>query len=199
MEVGLHNCQSESVSAQVAAYLDGQLEITAASQFEEHIKACRPCSAELNAQRQFLCELDSVLSSPEELPIPKDFARVVSARAESDMRGVRTEGEGRRALLACLALGITAFALLGVTASESVLISVRLLGNKVMDIVTLLWSTLHDAFIGLMIVSRVVVQVFQPHSMITSLIALIALAFGLVSLSHLIVSYHRRRQTRLFE
>lgn len=199
MKVGVHNCEGESVSTQVAAYLDGQLELTALTQFEQHVKACRPCRTELNAQRQFLCELDSVLSSPNELPIPKDFARLVSARAESDMRGVRTGGERSRALLACLALGIAAFALLGVSASESVLVRARLLGNKVMDIVTLLWSTLHDAFIGLMLVSRVVVQVFQPHSMITSLIALAVLALALVSLSHLIISYHRRNQTRLFE
>ena len=199
MEVGVHNCQRESVSAQVAAYLDGQLEITAATQFEEHVSACRPCNAELNAQRQFLCELDSFLASPKELPIPKDFALVVSARAKSDMRGLRTDGERRRALVACLALGITAFGLLGVSASESVLVRTRLFGNKVMDSVTLLWSTLHDAFMGLMLVSRVVVQVFQPASMMTSLIALVALAVALVSLSHLIISYHRRSQTRLFE
>ncbi|MDQ3474452.1 MAG: zf-HC2 domain-containing protein, partial [Acidobacteriota bacterium] len=77
MEFRNYTCQGEHISAHVAAYLDGQLDI-AIDQFEAHVAACQPCRAELNAQRQFLCELDSVLSTPRELSIPKDFARIVS-------------------------------------------------------------------------------------------------------------------------
>lgn len=199
METSNQNCQAESVAIQVAAYLDGQLERPALTQFEAHLETCRHCRAELNVQRQFLCELESALSPFEELPIPENFARIVSTRAESDMRGVRRTGERRRALLVCVALAATAFALLGAAAGNTILISVRLLLKNVLGVLGLLWTALHDAFVGLSIVSRVMARMFLPQSHITSLAALILLAIAVVSLSHLIVSYHRRRQMRLFE
>lgn len=199
MEISKYTCQDEHISANVSAYLDGQLDIAAVDQFEAHVKGCQPCRAELNSQRQFLCELDSILSTPKELSIPKDFARIVSARAESDMRGVRTGGERRRALLVCLALGFASFVLLGATAGTSLLVSAALLTNKVLGVLSLLWTTLHDAVVGLTIVSRVVVRMFLPESPLTNLAALVVLVLAVASLSHLIISYHRRGQMRLSE
>jgi anti-sigma factor RsiW len=199
MEISKYTCQGEHIPANVAAYLDGQLDIAAIEQFEAHVAACQPCRAELNAQRQFLCELDSVLSTSKELSIPKDFARIVSARAESDMRGVRTGGERRRALLVCLALGLAAFVLLGATAGNSLLVRAALLTNKVLGVLSLLWTTLHDAVIGMTIVSRVIVRMFLPVSPLTNLAALLVLVLAVASLSHLIISYHRRGQMRFSE
>ena len=199
MEFSSNNCQTETVVLQIGAYLDGQLDTPALTQFEAHLESCHTCRTELNSQRQFLCELDSALSTPGELELPPNFARVVSARAASDMSGVRSGGERRRALLVCLALAITAFTLLGATSGRSVLLSFRMVLSKVMGILTFVWSTLHDAFVGLTIVLRVVVRVFQPQSTITSVLALMVLALAVVSLSQLIISYHRRSQMRLFE
>ena len=199
METSKDNCQGGHNPAHVAAYLDGQLEQTATCQFEAHVKACASCRGELNAQRQFLCELDSVLSAPKELSIPKDFARIVSARAESDMRGVRTGGERRRALLVCLALGLTAFVLLGAAAGTSILASAGSVANKVLGVLGLLGTTLHDAFIGITIISRVLVRMFLPESPLTTFAALAVLVLAVASLSHLIINYHRRGQVRLFE
>lgn len=194
MEISIHHCQDE-VAAHVAAYLDGQLDVSAITQFEAHVERCEPCRIELNAQRQFLCTLDSTLSGPQQLPIPKDFARIVSARAESDMRGVRHSGERRLALLVSIALGVTALALLGATAENSLLLRARSLINKVFGVASLLWTALHDAFVGLSVISRMVL----PQSPLTSLAALVVLAFAVASLSHLIISYHRRDQIRLSE
>ena len=81
MDISKHICQGGDIPSRVASYLDGQLDFAAISHFETHLKACEPCRTELNAQRQFLCELDSALATPNELFIPKDFARIVSARA----------------------------------------------------------------------------------------------------------------------
>jgi len=199
MDFSTNHCQSESSVSQIAAYLDGQLELPAQLQFETHIEACRTCRTELSLQRQFLCELDSALSTPNELELPPNFARVVSARAASDMRGVRSGGERRRAVVVCLSLAIIAFTLLGAASGRSVLLSVRVLASKVLGILTFVWSTLHDAFVGLTIISRVVVRVFQPQSTVISVLAFGLLVLAVVSLSQLITSYHRRNQLRLFE
>ena len=77
----------------IAAYLDGELDASAVALFEQHLLECRVCNAELNAQRLFMCELDSTLTLAPDLPVPSNFAQIVAARAESDMSGVR---DGRR-------------------------------------------------------------------------------------------------------
>jgi hypothetical protein len=195
METSHHNCQLEKI----AAYLDDQLEPSACSQFEAHIEVCSMCRGELNSQRQFLCELDSVLANSRELPMPDNFARIVSARAESDMRGLRERPERRRALLFSLILAVVAFALLGVTAGKSFFINGRVLANKVWVVLSLLGTALHDAFIGLSIILRVLSRMFLLDSPVGNLLAALLLLLAIASLSHLIVSYHRRNQIRLFE
>lgn len=199
MELKNHNCQEQAVANDVAAYLDGQFEAAQVVEFEAHLENCAACREELNAQRQFLCALDSSFSHTEQLPIPKDFARIVAARAESDMSRVRQTAERRRALLVCLTLGVTAFALLGATTDTALLLNGRALANKVFGVLSLLWTTLRDAYTGLSIVSRVVAQLLLPQSPVMSFAALILLALAIASLSHLIIKYHRRSQMRLFD
>ena len=110
-----HQCQRE----QIAAYLDGELDVLAGSLFEEHLQECHVCDSELNAQRIFVCELDSALAQAPNLPLPQNFAQIVATRAESDMRGVRDGVEHKRALRFCLILALTSFALLGAATSKA--------------------------------------------------------------------------------
>ncbi|MBV9211845.1 MAG: zf-HC2 domain-containing protein, partial [Acidobacteria bacterium] len=94
-------CRSE----EIAAYLDGELDARAVEIFEEHLKACRDCSQELQDQRRLLCALDFALSEHEPaLALPQNFAEVVATNAESDMSGVRLRSEHRRALRWCIGL-----------------------------------------------------------------------------------------------
>src|SRR5436189_3533035 len=113
MNTQQRDCHSEHI----AAYLDGELPDAPQLLFEAHIKECSDCSAELLEQRRLLCALDSALSRGPNLPLPKNFARIVAARAESDMSGVRERREHGRALRLCLMLASGAFALLGVATS----------------------------------------------------------------------------------
>lgn len=92
------NCHAE----QIAAYLDDDLDSGACAALEEHFQGCQSCVAELNAQRLFLCELDATLGSASDLPIPWNFAQIVAAHAESDIRGVRDRLDSKRALRFCL-------------------------------------------------------------------------------------------------
>src|SRR6267142_439926 len=105
------NTQRECQIEQIAAYLDGELDDALGSRFEAHIRECSTCGAELIEQRRLLCALDSVLSRGSELPLPTNFARIVAARAESDMSGVRERCEHGRALRLCLILAAASFAL----------------------------------------------------------------------------------------
>jgi predicted anti-sigma-YlaC factor YlaD len=189
-----HECHRE----QTAAYLDGDLDVLSGALFEDHVQGCPVCSAELNAQRLFICELDSALAQIPNLPLPQNFAQIVATRAESDMRGVRDGIEHRRALRFCLILALAAFALLGGAVSKALYFSGWEIVNKALGAFGLLWSTLHDAAVGLTVISRVLSGGLIPESSFAGLAALF-LALAVVLLSLLISNYHRNHEIRLFE
>src|SRR6267142_3856791 len=107
-------------SSVIAAYIDGELEEGPRILFEEHVEGCSPCRAELQAHRLFMCELDAVMAQRMDLEVPANFSSVVAARAESDMSGVRSFAERRKALSFCLILALLAFALLSTSARDSI-------------------------------------------------------------------------------
>ncbi|CAN5778570.1 MAG: hypothetical protein H0T77_15135 [Pyrinomonadaceae bacterium] len=194
MNNGNQLCQEE----QIAAYLDGELDAFAGALFEQHFLECRLCNAELNAQRLFLRELDAALTLAPDLPVPSNFAQIVAARAESDMSGVRDGGEHKRALRFCVILALASFALLGAAASKAVVFSGRTVANQIFGLFGLLWTTLADAVMGLTVISRVISGGLIAESPFAGLAALL-LALGVVLLSILISSYHKRHEMLLSE
>lgn len=83
----------------VAAYLDGEMETRAELEFESHFAACSSCRASLAAQRQVLCSLAATFGAEREMPLPKDFARIVTAHAQNDMGGVRRAASFNRQVM----------------------------------------------------------------------------------------------------
>ena len=71
-----------------------------------------------------------------EIPVPRDFSRMVAARATSDMRGVRTRSENRKALTICVVLALVGFALLGAAARNTVFMVVERFVGTVFSLVS---------------------------------------------------------------
>ena len=182
-------CQSD----QIAAYLDGELDEVISGLLEGHRKQCATCSAELSEQRLLLCTLDSTFSRGSSLPLPNDFARMVAARAESDMSGVRDRREHKLALRLCVGLAVAAFALLGVASSKVLLTFARRMVDHVAGVFDLGWTTVYDAVAGLTIISRMLSRGFIPASLLAGFIAFLLFGLALLLLSRLITNYHRTR------
>jgi anti-sigma factor RsiW len=182
-------CETEKI----AAFIDGDLDSSEHAALEEHFNHCRNCSSELQAQRVFMCELDSALSGAHELAVPANFARVVAVRAASDMRGVRDRKEHTRALQFCIILGLAAFALLGLTSSKALILNAQALANKTVGILGLFGKAVYDAAAGFTVISRVLSGGLIADSRLAGLIALVVVALAIVLLSVLISRYHRTR------
>lgn len=182
-------CETEKI----AAFIDGDLDPAEHAAFEEHISNCSSCTEELQAQRLFMCELDSALAGAAELAVPANFARVVAVHAESDMRGVRDRKEHTRALQFCIILGLAAFALLGVTSSKAVIVSVQALASKTVGIFGLFGKAVYNAVSGFTVVSRVLSGGLIADSRVAGLTALVVVALAVGLLSLLISRYHRTR------
>ena len=67
-----------------AAYLDGELEPSAAAEFDAHARGCAACASALLEQRRLLCLLDSAFDDTFEkrVALPEGFTRQLKARAE---------------------------------------------------------------------------------------------------------------------
>lgn len=186
-----HGCQSEDI----AAYLDGELDVSAALLFERHLKECAPCVAELQEQQRLLWTLDFALGGrqADDIELPVNFSQVVAAHAQSDLSSLRSErAERGRALRLCLALGVASFALLGGAAvSESVLKPLSLLIRHAGTILAFFGRALYNLGAGLAVIARAVGghTVFESNSL--AVLTFLLLAVALFLLPRLIGSYHR--------
>jgi anti-sigma factor RsiW len=185
-------CETENI----AAYIEGDLDPALHAALEEHFKECAHCVSELQAQRLFMCELDSALASPFDLAVPPNFAQVVAVHATSDMRGVRDSAEHARALRFCIILGLAAFALLGFASGKAVILSVRSFAGKVFGVLSFSAEAIFNAAAGFTVISRVVSRGLIADSLFASVAGLVLVVLAIVLLSRLLARYHR---TRLME
>ena len=148
----------------------------------------------MRAHRVFVCELDAVLAGKVEIPVPDDFSKVIAVRARSDMRGVRSRAEHRKAFAICLVLALTGFGLLGATAREDVLAVAGRFITAVISIGSFASELVYDAVAGLVVISRVLGHKIVVGSGSLGLL-LIVLAVAVFILSRLLSDYHRTGAT----
>ena len=185
-------CKSE----EIAAFLDGELDAAARTEFEQHIKECASCREQLREQRRLLCTLDFALGNDRALPaLPGNFASIVAAHAQSDMSGVRAPSEHKCALWLCLMLAAASALLIGAAAlSESVITPLRAITKPLAMMIGFFWHTIYNAGTGVVVISRVSGHlIFESRPL--GIIGFLLLVTALALLPRLIISYHRARIT----
>ena len=178
----------------IAAYVDGELSEVTTAIFEQHIEDCVECRAELRAHRLFVCELDAVMTDKVEIPVPDNFSKVIAVRASSDLRGVRSRAEHRKAIVICVILALTGFGLLGATARDSVFVLIGKFLTSVFSLAGFVWSLVYDAVAGVVVISRVLGRKLIVESGSFGVVLLV-LAVAILILSRLISNYHRTGAT----
>ena len=177
----------------IAAYIDGELDSAHRILVERHFEDCDDCRGELQAHRLFVCELDSVLTHAE-VAVPPDFSRVVAARATSDMRGIRSASENKKALLFCIVLAVTALGLLSDTSRVAALKTAREVARTLGSTISVLWTAFYDMVASVTVISRVVSRKLIVESNSLGLL-LVLFALAIFLLSRMIVHYHRTGAT----
>jgi len=182
--------QQACESTLIAAYIDGELDEHEARLVEAHLGECEECREELRMHQQFICELDAALTQRDHVAVPANFSRMVAARAVSDMSGVRSRAEHRKALLFTVVLAITSFALLGSSTSQFVIGVAQRAVGKVWALIGLFWSTSYDVLASLAVIGRVITRRFvvEPRKVGVMLVLLTVAVF---LLSRLLAKYHR--------
>lgn len=178
----------------IPPYLEGELDQATTELLEEHLRGCELCRIELRAHQLFMCELDAALTQPGDLDVPANFSHLVAVRAVSDMRGVRSASEHKKALAFCLALALISFALLGATARDYTVRFARKLVGSVWGLAEFLWNAAYDTVASLTVVSKALSRKFVIESG-SLILVLVVLAAGGFLLSRLISNYHRSGAT----
>lgn len=188
--VNQHYCDQSLI----AAYIDGELDVDSRLSLEQHVEHCRNCHSELQAHRLFICELDSVLTQPGVVDVPQDFSRMVAARAASDMSGLRSASENKKALAFCMILAVTALALTTGASRNAALAPARQIAGKVVSTLGVLWTAFYDIVASVAVIFRVLNRKLIVES--NSLgILLVLLALAILLLSRMISRYHRTGAT----
>jgi putative zinc finger protein len=182
---------SQCLVEEVAAYVDGELDDHARDSFELHIAGCGECAGELLKQRQLLCTLDAAFQQEHEVDLPRNFAQVVAAHAETDMRGMRDGAERRQALRVSAVLALASFALLGAASGESVWGPARNIARYVQIFINFFWDAIYQAGAGLAIILRILTRSFVFESRLLGFLILLLFGTALALLPHLIARYHR--------
>jgi anti-sigma factor RsiW len=177
-----------------ASYVDGELDEDLTILFEQHLESCARCRAELQAHRLFVCELDAALNDNVEIPVPANFSKMVAARATTDMRGVRTRPEHRKALGICMILALGGFALLGASAREAMFAIGEKFVAAAVSIGEFLSSVVYDAGAAVAVVFGVLSRklIVESGSLVPVLVLLVV---AILILSRLISNYHRTGAT----
>ncbi|MDT4967525.1 MAG: hypothetical protein QOJ64_2262 [Acidobacteriota bacterium] len=179
---------------EIIAYLDGELNQRSIAFLEHHLVTCDRCTVEYRLQQRLVAELENALIAGAGVELPRNFAQVVAARAQSDLRGVREPRERRRAFGLCGVLLILSVALLGgAAASESVLAPARLIWRSAAALFSFLGHALYSAGAGMAVLSRGVGSHLFFESWPFGLLIIVLFASALIMLRRLIVEYHRTR------
>ena len=150
----------ECPSTEIAAYIDGELNIVDENELEKHIASCRKCSDELNHQKQFLCTLSLSLRQERDLDLPPNFAKLIVANAESTVSGLRRPRERFNALFICTGLMLFVLFALGTEISKF-FGSVSLFFEQVVAIGGLFGRFAYSFFLGLSIILRSLASQFR--------------------------------------
>ena len=177
----------------IAAYIDGELEAEQRLGVDRHLDDCGHCREELRAHRMFVCELDAVLTQSE-VAVPTDFSRRVAARATSDLRGIRSASENKKALAFCVVLALAALALLSDTSRIAAIRTTRGLIRTIVGTVGVLLSAFYDMVASVTVISRVLSRKVIVESNSLGLL-LVLFALAILLLSRMIVRYHRAGAT----
>jgi len=149
----------------IAAYLDGELSRDRELSLEMHFADCSDCSGELNLQKQLLLGLDEGLKLGADIDLPKDFAKIVAANAESTVAGLRRPRERFNAVFICGALGLFILLSFGVGAGTS------LFFEQASAVALFLGHFFYDLFVGIVVILRTAASHFRSDIVSTFLLA----------------------------
>ena len=150
-------------SADISAYLDGELSPQREIELEKHFAGCPVCSEELNIQKTILCAISSSLENEREIELPENFTKVVVANAESRVSGLRRPRERYNAVFICAGLFFFCLFALGADSTKFFGAAVQVF-DQIAAVGVFVAHVAYDLAIGAVIILRSITSQFLSDS-----------------------------------
>ncbi|MGI8555606.1 MAG: anti-sigma factor family protein [Pyrinomonadaceae bacterium] len=154
MTLPIVTTEKECARERIVAYLDCELAPREELALEAHLAQCECCLSELNLQKRLLLVLDAAFDEKAEIKLPKNFAKTVATRAETNVKGLRSKDERDRAFFFCASLFLIILAG-GVGAqTETALASISQFGEQILGVLRFTGHLAYNLFVGLTVILR---------------------------------------------
>lgn len=142
---------------EISLYLDGELSTADELVWETHLAGCEICRTEVNLHKKMFSALDMVFEAKQEVELPKNFAQVVAAKAESEVNGLRSKDERFRALSICAGLFLLMLFGLGAE-SDRFFSTFGVFGGQIISVFSFAFHSVSDFTVGVAVVLRCLSQ-----------------------------------------
>ncbi len=176
---------------EITEYLDGELKPGEELELEIHFAECKVCLDELNSQKQVSSSLEILLDAEkDEIELPVNFTKVVTAKAESNLDGVRSPKERSRALFICAIL--FTFLIFGFgTESETLLFAVEKFAEQVLAVGGFVLHLFYSLTVGISAIFGSFCNEFVFSSGLVLLGLAIVFVISFLILSRMILRFNR--------
>lgn len=177
-------------SAEISAYIDGELSLQGEMEMETHLAVCGVCTAELNQQKSFLAALSASLENEKEFELPRNFTKTIVANAESRVSGLRRPRERFTAIFISVALFLFVLFALGSDA-ETVLGVFGMALEKIAAVGAFAFRLFYSVSLGVVVVLRSLSSQLLFSSYLSFLLFAGLFGFSLFACSRLILRSDR--------
>jgi hypothetical protein len=166
--------------SEIIPYLDGELSHADEDLLEFHLKECKTCQSELNEQKKLLSVMNFAFTEKEDFALPKDFAKVVAVRAESNVSGLRCHKERKIAFYSSFVL--LSLCLVGFGGNLSTYSQpLKKIAEPIFGFVSFIFYFVFDFFVGFTAIIKIISLKFveSDTSLFLTFIILFISLFGL--------------------
>ncbi|MGI8543419.1 MAG: anti-sigma factor family protein [Aridibacter sp.] len=191
------NLQSEQIKdsccprEEIVAYIDGELSPREELDLDLHFSKCKICTRELNSQKKVSTTLEILLEDKaEDIKLPENFTKVITAKAESNVSGLRHPKERLSAVFISAILVLLVVVGLR-TQFETVSFAVQKFTHQFLAVVGFIWHTIIDVALVFAVILRSLSQHFVYGSALTLVLILAVFAMTALILSRMVLHFQR--------
>lgn len=192
------NSQSEKIEdssicprEEIAAYIDGELSSSEEMDLDLHLTNCKTCSDELNSQKKVSTTLEILLEDKaDDFELPANFTKVITAKAESNVSGLRQPKERLSAFIIFAVLIALVVVGLG-SRIDTVWFAFGKIAGQMMVVGGFVWHVIIDIGIVISVILRALSQHFIYSSISALILILMVFAMTALMLSKMVWRFNR--------
>ncbi len=191
MSIRTDNIEDRCPREEIFAYIDRELSPIEEFDLESHLTSCKTCTSEVNAQKKVSNSLEIILEEEmKNIKLPENFSKVVAAKAESNVSGMRQRKEIVRSIAICWVLLF--FLVVGFGSRVSPIIpEFQEFTHQIGSVAGFAFHLGYEALVALAVILRSLTHKLVFGSVVSLVLVVTLFAGAFLSLSRLVSRYSR--------